>query len=214
MSRRVVLVGGGGHARVVGEAVRAMQDDMTLIGFVDPAPDPDAGLRLGLPHLGDDDAVFGLSDVALVLGVGAVAGVGQRHSIVALLERHDWVTVVHPTAHVSPSARLGRGAVVLPSAVIHAHVDVGDFAVVNSGAVIEHDVEIGTHTMIGPGSVIGGGTTIGTCSYIGLGASVRDNIQVGSNSVVAMGAVVIADVPENSVEYGVRGAPGADRRLR
>lgn len=201
--RRVVLIGGGEHARVVAEAVRSVPELFELVGFVDPRPCEETARRLGLSRLGDDSAVppgvFG------VIGVGAIGVSPVRAAIAARLTSKlaGWATVVHRAAWVSPTASLGAGTVVMAGAVMQTGARTGVHAVVNSGAVLEHDVVLGDYVQLGPGALVGGAAVIGDDSYISLGACVRDHIWIGARALVGMGAVVVADVEDGATVAGV-----------
>ena len=170
-----------------------------LIGFVDAQlGDP---LASGVPCLGREDAVHDYPGAVLVLGFGAIA---QRQVMVQRIgSGRRWAAVVHPTAYVAPSARLGEGSVVLPHAVVHARADVGPHVIVNSGAVVEHDVAIGAFAQLGPRVVVGGGASIGEAAFIGMAAAVRDHRRIGAGAVVGMGAVVVGDVADGLRVWGV-----------
>lgn len=202
MSKQIIVVGGGEHAAVVAEAVRA-SGAWELIGFVDPRPGEDRAERIGAPYLGGDDALSRWPAAELVLGTGAVKVSPLRASIVARLAHHRWASVIHPRAHVSSSAKVGEGAVVMAGAVVQAGARIGAHAVVNTGGVVEHDSLIGEFVQVGPGAVLGGRVRVGAGAFVGLGARVRDHVEVGAGAMVAMGSVVIGDVAPGTTVMGV-----------
>jgi len=210
---RLVLVGGGEHARVVAEAARAAGAPFDLLGFVDPQPCEETSKRLGLPRLGDDRALAACGDAMAVLGVGTTGAGGVREAVVERVgpRVRGWATVVHGRAWVSPTADLGPGAVVMAGAVIQTGARVGEHCVINSGAVVEHDVVVEDFAHVAPGATIGGGARIGRGAFVGLGAAVRDHVRIGARAFVAMGAVVVGDVAANARVMGVPAAATGDR---
>jgi acetyltransferase EpsM len=202
----LVVLGGGEHARVVIDAALSRPGRWRVVGFAGPDPSPETVGRFGLPHLGGDDVCARLAaDHWFVVGVGGVADLGPRIRLVERLEPLGlrWGTVVHASAVVSRTARLGNGVVVGPLAVVNTGADVGEHAIVNSGAVIEHDVELARFVHAGPGVLLGGGARIGEATYLGLGARVRDHVLIGRGVVVGMGSVVVASIPDGARVVGV-----------
>jgi sugar O-acyltransferase (sialic acid O-acetyltransferase NeuD family) len=205
MASAIALVGGGEHAAVVLDALRAGAHEVA--GVVSPS-EADAA-RLGLPWLGDDAAFLGAPrrDVACVIGVGGPPALRAR-----IADRYEkagirFAAVVHPRAIVSAAAVLGEGAVVLAGAVVNPRARLGRHAIVNSGSIIEHDVALGEFTHAAPGTVTGGGVTVGARVHLGLGCRVRDHVRVGDGATVGMGAVVVRDVDAASTVVGVPARP-------
>jgi acetyltransferase EpsM len=215
-ARPLVIVGGGEHARVVADAARCWPERWALVGFTDRAADPDSAARLGLEHLGDDEAILARLHAAdsrdaapwLVLGIGDIA---TRRSAAERLSRARWATIVHPAASISPSARVAEGAVVLAGAVVNPGAEIGAHAIVNSGAIVEHDVVVGAFAHLAPGAVVGGGARIGAGAFVGLGCAVRDHVEIGDDAIVGMGAVVVAAVPAGTTVVGVPARPMGSR---
>jgi acetyltransferase EpsM len=201
---RLILIGGGEHARVVAEAAAAM-GGMELVGFVDPEPCDETVRRLGVRRLGDDSA---LRQHPGAWGVIAIAGLGSLVARRRIVERlspalEGWATIIHPRAWVSPTAGVEHGAVIMAGAVIQTGARVGAHCVVNSGAIVEHDVELGAFSHAAPAAVLGGGARVGEGTYLGMGAAVRDHVTIGAEALIGMGAVVVTDVAPGCRVLGV-----------
>lgn len=190
--RDLIIIGGGGHARVVIEAARSVPAQWRVLGFVDPAPCHETQTRLNIPRLGGDEALALYPDAVIVLGLGNVDVNTRRQKIVAKLAAPSarWATIAHGAAYVSPTAAIGHGSVIMAGAAVNSGARIGDHCIVNSNAVIEHDVTIGAFVHASPASAVAGGATIGGDTYIGMGALVRDHITLGRGCLIGMGAVV------------------------
>jgi acetyltransferase EpsM len=201
---RLILIGGGEHARVVAEAARAM-GRAELVGFVDSEPCAETVRRLGLRRLGDDAALDEHPGAWGVLCIAAHGSLAARRQIVARLSSKlgGWATVIHPSAWISPTASVEPGAVIMAGAVLQSGARVGAHCVVNSGAIVEHDVELGAFSHAGPRVVLGGGARVGEGAYIGMGAAVRDHVAIGAEALVGMGAVVVGNVETGRRVLGV-----------
>lgn len=181
---KVVLVGAGGHAKGVAEALELAGHMVAT--YVDPRP----ALWLDAEHETDDEAVTP-DRGALVLGVGGVTPEDLRRRL-ALLDRYlerrfSAPPIVHPSAVVSRRARLAAGAIVLAGAVLQPDARIGRGALVNTRAVVEHDAVVGEGAHIAPGAVVLGGADIGACCMIGAGAVVLPGATVPALTTVAAG---------------------------
>jgi len=134
-----------------------------------------------------------------------IAAGGSRRAHRAALSPEGWraASVVHPRAHVSPSARLEDGCIVAPGAVIGAETIVGAHTLISRGVLIGHHVRVGDFVSLMPGSNVGGNATVGDESSVGMGAVVVDAITVGVGATVAAGAVVVRPVTGGARVQGV-----------
>ncbi|HEY9445351.1 MAG TPA: acetyltransferase [Gemmatimonadales bacterium] len=202
---RVIVIGGGEHARVLIEAIRASAPGHELLGFVDPRNCEETTRHLATPRLGDEEALARYAGALGILGFGALDARNRRVEAVERLTPllGGWATVIHSSAWVSPSATVGAGTVIMAGAVVQTGARIGAHCVVNTGAVVEHDVVLDDHAQLAPGVTLGGGARIGRLAYIGLGAVVRDHTAVGAGATVGMGAVVVRDVADGLQVIGV-----------
>jgi UDP-perosamine 4-acetyltransferase len=204
-SAPVVILGAGGHAKVVIELIRS--GGGVVSGLVDRDPAPRS--VLGAPVVGDDSVLARLyADGAR----HAFVAIGDNEARVAAAARatdlgFTLVNAVSPHACVSDSARLGVGVAVMAGAVINADSEVGDLAIVNTGAVVDHDAWLGRGCHIGPGAVLAGGVRIGQGAFIGAGATVTPGRVIGAGAVVGAGACVIEDVSDDVIVVGVPARP-------
>lgn len=181
-------------------------------GRVDCVLDQDESLwggdLLGVPIWGGDGLLAALKDRGIsrfVVGVGSVGPGTLRRRLFeqALAAGLEPLTVVHPSANISPSATLGGGTVVLPGVVIGARARIGRNVIINSRSLVEHDCLIGDSVHIASAASLCGGCTIGDETLVGAGAVVRQQVRIGAGVVVALGAVVIADVADKAMVMGV-----------
>jgi acetyltransferase EpsM len=209
---RLLVVGGGEHARAVIEAARSRPGQWKLEGVVDARLPARTRDMAGVPALMDEDAVIRRvrtsRTLSVVLGVGVIGVSRKRAQIVRKYgPAVRWATIVHRAAWVSPTASLGSGVVVLPGAVVHSGAVIGDHCTVNSGAIVEHDVTLESFVQVAPGAVIGGGATVGTGAYLGLGCRIRDHVRIGARAMVGMGAVVVGPVNSGVTVVGTPARP-------
>lgn len=112
-------------------------------------------------------------------------------------------TITHPSAIISPFAKISKGSTILANAIINANASIGIGCIINTSAVVEHDCIIQDFVNISPKVSMAGHTKIGKKSFLGIGSTIIDNIEVGKEAVIGAGAVVIRDVPEHTLVVGV-----------
>jgi len=207
VNKPIIIVGAGGHAKVVADAL--LSCGCTVLGLTDPDPALQGLAVLGLPVLGDDGALAGYppATIELVLGVGTVRVSPHRRRIFERFKMagYSFATVVHPGAVIGREVTLGEGCQVMAGAIIQTGSQLGSNTLVNTSASIDHDCRIADHVQIGPGAVLGGGVEIGGDSCVGAGATVIQGIQVGSGVQVGAGAAVIRNCANGSRIVGVPG---------
>jgi sugar O-acyltransferase (sialic acid O-acetyltransferase NeuD family) len=217
MRHPVIIVGAGGHARVVADALFA--SGTQVLGFTDPDPALHGRIIDGFPVLGDDCALADHAQdrIRLVNGIGGVGrGVGPslRRRVQQRLADSGWsfTGVRHPTAIVAPSARVASSAQLLAAAVVQPGADIGDGCIVNTAAVVEHDSVVGAYTHVAPRALICGDVAVGPDCHVGAGAVLREGIRLGAATVVGAGGVVVADFAGSGVLVGVPARRMEDKR--
>jgi len=198
--RRLLVIGAGGHARVVIDIARAAGFDPSAA--LDPSEV--GSVCNGVKVIGGDD----LAEREYSLGMrSAVVAIGDNRLRMKLGQRLRTIgfalpPLIHPSAMLSPSARVGEGSVVMPLAIINASAAIGEMVIINSGAIIEHDCKIGDGAHVAPGCCLGGTVSVGTGTLVGIGSVVRPEAQIGDFAVIGAGSTVIRNIAGHGVATG------------
>jgi voltage-gated potassium channel Kch len=134
----IVVIGGGGHGRVVISLIRKLAA-LRLLGYTDTNP---GGPVLGAPCLGGDEVLEQIlrdrPDCNAALGVGTVSVSPRRLEIAANLQRmgFELPALVSPAAIVNEDVTLGAGTIICDGAVLAAGARVGIGCILNTGCVI------------------------------------------------------------------------------
>lgn len=204
-ARPVVVVGAGGHGQVLADALQAAGG--SVLGYVEPGA-PSGTLVAGLPVLGDDDwlSVDGGYDLVNGLGgAGQAEGRGRRRALQQALQAAGFrfSGVRHPSALVSPGARIAPDAQLLARCVVQTGARIGAGVIINTGAIIEHGCRVGDFSHCATGAILCGDVAVGANSHIGAGAVIRQGVALEDGVVVGAGAVVLGAEPGDGPLLGV-----------
>lgn len=201
---RVIVLGAGGHAKVLIEALRL--HGHKILGITDANVDRHGTDHVGCRVLGNDDAVLqhDPSGIRLVNGIGSVDQPHVRRRLFDEFKKRGYTfqTIIHPSAVVASDVVLEEGAHVMAGAVIQPGSRIGMNAIVNTAASVDHDCLISAHVHVAPGTTLSGGVRVGEATHIGTGASVIQGITIGANCVIGAGAVVLTDIPSGERAAG------------
>ena len=203
MDKPVIIIGAGGHARVLFDCLRLQ--GVKVLGMLDKAGVENSNSNL--PIIGDDSAIseYPSDTVELVNGLGSVGNMNLRTSIFSKFKNLGYCfrNVIHPSAIIAHDCVLGEGVQVLAGAVINTGTKIGADTIVNTGAIVDHECIVGSHVHIAPGCTLSGGIHIGYGTHIGTGATIIQGISIGNRALVAAGAVVVNTVSDGEKVMGV-----------
>ncbi len=192
----VVLIGAGGHAKVVYDALLAIGHAPSQIMVRAEKPSEFMGKVVETPEIPVD-----------AVGNDCHVAIGANETRQTLIERLGTakaspLLVVHPRADISSSAMVGAGTFVAANACVAALAKLDEGVIVNHGAVVDHDCSVGRAAHIAPGAVLGGSAQVGRLTLIGANATVLPGLHIGNNVIVGAGSVVSKDIPNNRVWIG------------
>lgn len=206
MAKGIVVLGAGGHARVVIETLVIAGRD--VVGIFDASGDRVGEKIFGIPILGSDNdlpRLFDPADILLANGLGAALSLSPRGDLYRSMKRamFRFVSVCHPSATVSPSATIGEGSQILAGNVTNCGVVIGENVILNTACVVDHDCLIGNHCHVAPSATLCGGVTLGESVFVGTGATVIQGVSIGDGAFIAAGAVVTGNVNRGSRVMGI-----------
>lgn len=212
--RPLVIVGAGGHGAVVGDCVDPAQ--FVLIGYLDERRPVGAAVTCDQYVLGSIKDLPQLT--RLHEGLAGVVAIGDNAVRRCTVERAcqiapdlHWATIVHRSAVISQTSRLGPGCVIAPGALVNCRTRLGEHVLINTGSIIEHDNVFGDFASTGPGVVTGGGVVVGQLSHLGIAATIKHGIRIGANCVVGGQAYVDKPIGDDLVSYGIPAKPRQQR---
>jgi UDP-perosamine 4-acetyltransferase len=204
----VVIIGSGGHAKVVIEILKVgsmytpigCTDIMTLSRTV-----------AGVPVIGDDSVLPSLYRDGIRHAFIAIGDNRLRAKLALPLQTMGFclINAVSSHAYLSPTVKLEAGIAVMPGVVINPDAIVEENAIINTGATIDHDCVLRSFCHVAPGCNLAGNVTIGKGTLLGIGCSIIPGVKIGEWCVVGAGSVVTQDLPAFTLALG---APAKVRR--
>ena len=206
MSKKIVLIGGGGHCKSVLDAALRM-GQYTEIVITDPIFEKGTSIS-GCAVVGDDSVLPELKNIGFeyaFITVGSIADPKLRITLARKAERLDFKipVIIDPSANVSASASIGEGTFVGKNAVVNADARIGKHCILNTGCIVEHECSVCDFTHVSVGAILCGNTHVGRESFIGAGATVIQGIRIGSQTIIGSNSTVLSDVEDNMKVYGI-----------
>ncbi|WP_103068545.1 acetyltransferase [Aquimarina sediminis] len=202
---KVLIIGASGHAKVIIETIE-LGGDYQIHGLIDTYK-PKGEKLLDYEILGTEHDIPDFVSKGINKGIIAIGDNWTRFLMQSRIKEvspdFEFVTVIHPSAIISPSVRIGVGTIILASVTINAEARIGNFCILNTDANFDHDSTIQDFSSLAPGVTVGGNVSIGRCTAISLGANVIQGITIGRHSIVGAGSLILHDVADFSLVYGV-----------
>lgn len=202
MNNSIVIVGAGGHGKVVADCVEK-EGIWKIAGFLDD--ESKEKKWFGYPVLGGKAIVDSLWKQGIT---GAIVAIGQSH------DRKNWhqilsnaniplISTIHPTTSVARGISIGKGSVLLAGSILNADAHISEGCIINTAATIDHDCVIGDFVHIAPGAHLAGTVHVEPAAHVGIGSSIKEGIHIGEGATIGAGAVVINNVPPHTTVVGV-----------
>ena len=204
--QRILIVGAGGFGREVLQWARDTWPDHAgrIVGFLSSDEHVLDGFD-GCPEIiGHPDAYRRVQGDYLLLAIG-VPYVRRQVAESLLAVGATFLTLVHPTAIVAASARIGTGAILCPYSIASDACRVGRFVIMNYHTSLGHDASAGDFAVLSPYATLGGNAHIQEDVFLGLHASIGPGKTVGARSKVSANSCALANAVPGSLVYGVPG---------
>lgn len=190
--KSILLVGAGGHACVVLDALRLSGFDGQVSVHADQSTYTDllgAPIVVGMPT----PDMFAIEKWSVHVAIGNTA-IRARECQKFLALGYELATICHPKAVISPFAKIADGSSILANAVVNPRAKIGRAAIINTGAIVEHDCTLGDYVHISPGAVLAGNCQVDDLCWIGANAVLREGTRVKEQIIVGANAMVSADL--------------------
>lgn len=176
--------------------------DFDIKGFLDDILDAMNGFSGYPPILGTVDDYQIEKDDVFFNSIGSVQA--KKRCINIILEKGgEFITLIHPTAQVSPNTKIGKGCMIGSYVGIGVETTIGDFCLVQSKATIGHDVHVGNFCRIDCNVVLVAGVDVGDDVCIHTSSVINHNVKLGEGSTVGAMSFVIKNVKPGQTVFGI-----------
>jgi sugar O-acyltransferase (sialic acid O-acetyltransferase NeuD family) len=211
---RILVFGASEHTRYTIDIIER-DGKYSIVGILDLT------LRKGDDYegykiLGRDEDISAIIELHKVnKGIVAIGDNFIRNKVVdkiiSLSPSFSFVSAIHPSIILGKNVTIGEGTVIMAGVIINNNVSIGKHCFLATKASVDHDSYVDDYTSISAGATVGGNVKIGYCTTIALGVNIIHGRRIGSHSVVGAGALVVKDIGDNLVVYGV---PAKEIRTR
>ena len=202
MSKQVVIIGAGGHAKVIADIIVKSGD--RVYGFLDD------NLEIGTTIANNEQfKIIGkiekINKLKENTNLEFVIAIGDNTVRKNIAENYNvkYYTAIHPSSIIALDVSIEEGTVVMANTVINTSAKIGRHCIVNTGAIIEHDNIIENYVHVSPNATLCGTVKFGECTHIGANATVKNNIEICNKCIIGAGALVVKNINESGAYVGV-----------
>lgn len=207
MRKKVVIIGAGGHAKVIADIIEKSGDE--IVGFLDDNKEIGTTIINEYKVIGDLNNRFTMAVTKENLEFIIAIGDNKKREEISHSPNLKFYTAIHPSAQIGLDVEIQEGTVIMANACINSSAKIGKHCIINTGAIIEHDNIIEDYVHISPNATLGGTVKIGESTHVGIGSIVKNNITICKNCTIGAGAVVVKNILEEGTYVGV---PARERK--
>lgn len=159
MGNRIVIIGAGGHGKVVCDAILA-QNEYIVNGFVDNTLEVGTTVINNYKVIAKQDDLESLKSQVDFFIVAIGNNKMRKHISNYAKTMLKQAVVIHPSSVIGSNVIIGAGTVVLANSVINAEAVIGENVIVNARVVVDHDCKIGNNIHLSIGTMVGSNSVI------------------------------------------------------
>ena len=201
MRKKVVIIGAGGHAKVIADIIEKSGDE--IVGFLDDNKEIRTTIIKEYKVIGDLNNRFAMAVTKENLEFIIAIGDNKKREEISHSPNLKFYTAIHPSAQIGLDVEIQEGTVIMANACINSSAKIGKHCIINTGAIIEHDNIIEDFVHISPNVALGGTVKIGKSTHVGIGSTIKNNITICENCKIGAGAVVVKDIEKEGTYIGV-----------
>ena len=183
MKKKIIFIGGGGHAISCYDVID--KSEYEVIGYSDLE---NKSQLYDLEYLGNDDEIINKfsKKINILITVGQILNSKNRENLYYKFKSAGFTlpTIISKNAVISSYAKIGEGSIIMNNVVVNGKAEIEENCILNTSCIIEHDSFIGKNTHISTSSVINGNCRIGSNCFIGSNSTINHNISIANYTIV------------------------------
>ena len=199
MKNKLLIIGAGGHGRVIADIAERM-GRYEAVAFLDDAVPAE---QLPHPYMGScADAEHFLNDYDFIVAIGNGSVRKQLMEDLAAMGA-DMATVIAPETVIGAQVQIGEGTVIMPGVIVNTGTRIGRGVILNTASSVDHDCVVEDYCHVAVGAHLCGTVRVGKQTWIGAGATVINNVNICDECLIGAGAVVVKNIVEADTYVGV-----------
>lgn len=207
--KKLIIIGGYGNGTVVQSTVEDInkeKKEWSILGFLN---DRETEPINGYPILGkidratinkyleDENVYFFYTLISVKLNYKFLSKLNDLE-----IPKERFATIIHPTAVISSSAKIGFGTCIQPFVSVGPNVVIGDHVQIFAQSLIGHGSQLDNYSYVANNACIGADVHLKEGAYLGTNASTLEFVTLGKWSITGIGTVVLKDVADYSKVVG------------
>ncbi|MBB6454546.1 sugar O-acyltransferase (sialic acid O-acetyltransferase NeuD family) [Salirhabdus euzebyi] len=202
----IVIVGAGGFGREVYQYAKSIYPSVEyrIKGFLSNNPGDLDGFDVDSIILGDENSYEIQENDRFIFAIGNIQ---IKKRIIPILKEKGakFLTLIHPTAVVFDTAKIGEGVVIGPFVTVSDHVEIADFVMMNFYSSVGHDSKVGKYSILSPYATVNGFSTLEEEVFLGTHSTVTAYKTIGRETQISANSVAMYNTKPYSLVYGVPG---------
>ena len=209
MMKKLIIIGGYGNGTVVQstvEDINEVKQEWEILGFLnDNEKEPINGYPILGPidkstiskYIKNNDIFFFYSLISVKLNHKFLY---KLHDLG--IPKNRFATIIHPTAVVSKSAKIGYGVCIQPFVSVGPNSTIGNFIQIFAQSLVGHGATLDDYSYVANNACIGADVHLKEGAYLGTNATTLEHITLGKWSITGIGAVVLKNVEDYAKVVG------------
>lgn len=202
-NKEIYIIGAGTYGEAMFELAELL--GYKIKGFYDEDENKVNQKIMGIDVIGKFSEI-NISEINKRSFIVAIGNNEVRYNIMEKINHYmgETPTLIHPSATISPSAEVGRGAYIQANVFLWTKVKIEKYCIISPGVVIAHHTEVGKACLISTLTGVGASIKIADKVFIGMGSTIVTGVSyIGERTIIGAGALLLNDADKNSTYIGV-----------